>query len=226
MVASPVLFTEIAGGTHTMKRYLAVAIAITLIAAAATMAAQAPGWKQRIDASTSATDPDPAGQVKFMAMAGGFHTANPQAATFWNPKNTATGNFTLKATFAQNQRSSHTNYLGLLFGGKDLDGPNQSYTYFLVAPQGGTWILKQRVGEQTKDVLPRGKSPAVVQLDATGKATNTLEVRVAADKVDYVVNGTVVGSSPKTAATTDGIYGFRVNHALPDNMITGLTVTK
>ena len=75
-----------------MKRYLAVAVAITLIAAAATVAAQAPGWKQRIDASTSATDPDPAGQVKFMAMAGGFHTSNPQAATFWNPKNAATGN--------------------------------------------------------------------------------------------------------------------------------------
>ena len=55
-----------------MKRYLAVAAAITLIATAATVAAQAPGWKQRIDRSTSATDPDPAGEVKFMAMAGGF----------------------------------------------------------------------------------------------------------------------------------------------------------
>ena len=74
------------GGQKQMKRYLAVAVAITLTAAAATVAAQAPGWKQRIDASTSATDPDPAGQVKFMAMAGGFHTANPQAATFWNPE--------------------------------------------------------------------------------------------------------------------------------------------
>ena len=209
-----------------MKRYLAVALAITLIAAAATVAAQAPGWKQRIDASKDATDPDPAGQVKFMAMAGGFHTSNPQAATYWSPKNTAAGNYTLKATFAQNARSSHPNYLGLLFGGKDLDGPNQTYTYFLVAPQNGTWILKQRSGEQTKDILPRGKNAAVVQLDASGKATNTLEVRVTADKVDYVVNGTVVGSTPKTAVTTDGIYGFRVNHALPDNMITDLTVTK
>ena len=36
-----------------MKRYLAVAVATTLIAAAAaTVAAQAPGWKQRIDLST------------------------------------------------------------------------------------------------------------------------------------------------------------------------------
>ena len=208
-----------------MKRYLAVAVAIIVIAAAAGLAAQAPGWKQRIDRSTSATDPDPAGEVKFMAMGGGFHAANPSAAIFWNPKNTATGNYTLKATFAQNQRSSHPNYLGLLFGGKDLDGPAQSYTYFTVA-QNGTWLVKQRNGEAIKDILPRAANAAVVQLDASGKAVNTLEVRVLADKIDYVVNGTVVGSSPKTGVTTDGIYGFRINHALPEVMITGLSVTK
>jgi len=208
-----------------MKRYVAVALAIIVIAAAAGLAAQAPGWKQRIDRSTNATDPDPAGEVKFMAMAGGFHTANPTAAIFWNPKNTLTGNYTLKATFAQNQRSSHPNYLGLLFGGKDLDGPAQSYTYFTVA-QNGTWLVKQRNGEATKDIVARAANPAVVQLDASGKAVNTLEVRVLADKIDYVVNGTVVGSSPKAGVNTDGIYGFRINHALPEVMITGLSVTK
>ena len=207
-----------------MKRYLALALALTTIATA-TVAAQAPGWKQRIDRSTNASDPDPAGEVKFMAMAGGFHTANPQAAIFWNPKNTATGNYTLKATFAQNQRSSHPNYLGLMFGGSNLDGPNQSYTYFTVA-QNGTWLVKQRNGEATKDIVARSKNEAIVQIDANGKATNTLEVRVLADKIDYVVNGTVVGSSPKTGVTTDGIYGFRVNHALPEVMITGLSLGK
>jgi opacity protein-like surface antigen len=211
-----------------MKRYLAVAVATTLIAAAAAahVTAQAKGWKERIDLSADATDPDPAGEVKFMEMSGGFHTVNPKAAIFWNPANTASGNYTLKATFAQNARSSHPNYLGLLFGGKDLDGANQNYTYFLVAPQNGTWILKQRTGDQTKDVLPRAKNAAIVQLDAAGKATNTLEVRVTADKVDFVVNGTVVGSSPKAGVVTDGIYGFRVNHALPDNTITDLSLTK
>lgn len=209
-----------------MKRYLAVALAITSITVA-TLSAQSStaGWKQRVDRSTSASDPDPAGEVKFMAMAGGFHTANPSAATFWNPANTATGNYTLKATFAQNQKSSHPNYLGLLFGGSNLDGANQSYTYFVVA-QNGTWLVKQRNGEATKDIVARAKSEAVAQLDANGKATNTLEVRVQADKIDYVVNGTVVGSSPKAGVTTDGIYGFRVNHALPDVMITGLALSK
>jgi hypothetical protein len=211
-----------------MKRYLTLALAAIMIAAATLSAQQSStaGWKQRIDASTDASDPDPAGDVKFMAMNGGFHTANPKAAVFWNPANTATGNYTLKATFSQNARSSHPNFIGLIFGGKDLDKPNQSYTYFLVAPQSGMWLVKQRNGEQTKDVTPRAANEAIVKLDASGKAANTLEVRVAADKIDYVVNGTVVGSTPKAAAATDGIYGFRVNHALPDVSINGLALTK
>ena len=52
--------------------------------------------------------------------------------------------------------------------------------------------------------------------DASGKSTNALEVRVGADKVDFVVNGQVVHSEPKSGAMakTDGIYGIRINHLL------------
>jgi uncharacterized protein YfaQ (DUF2300 family) len=212
-----------------MKRYVSLVLAtLIVIAAAAAVAAQVStaGWKQRVDLSTDASDPDPAGEVKFTADARGFHTVNPKAAIFYNPANTATGTYTLKATFSQNARSSHVNYLGLIFGGKDLGGAAQSYTYFLVAPQNGTWLLKQRTGEQTKDVAPRGTNEAIARLDASGKAANTLEVRVGADKIDYVVNNTVVHSTPKAGINTDGIYGFRVNHALPDVSVTGLAVTK
>jgi hypothetical protein len=215
-----------------MKRYLVLAAAVAI--AGVTVSAQsqltsAAGWKQRIDASTEASDPDPAGQVKFTAIAGGFQTANPQAAVFYHPSNTATGNYTLKGTFTQNARSSHPNFIGFVFGGKDLSGPTESYTYFLVAPQNGSFLVKQRLSaasNATKDVVARAQSPAIVQLDASGKAANTLEVRVLADKIDYVVNGTVVGSTPRAAITTDGIWGMRVNHALPDVSITGLSVSK
>ena len=63
--------------------------------------------------------------------------------------------------------------------------------------------------------------------DASGKSTNALEVRVTADKIDYLVNGTTVHSTPKTGLTakTDGIYGIRVNHQL-DVHIDGFAVTK
>jgi len=213
-----------------MKRYLTPAVAMFVIAAA-TLSAQATltstaGWKQRVDASTEASDPDPAGEVKFTAIPGGFHTANPKAAVFYHPSNTATGNYTLKGTFAQNAKSSHVNFIGFIFGGKDLAGAMESYTYFLIAPQDGTWLVKQRTGPgpmDTKTVTNKTPSAAIMKLDANGKATNTIEVRVAADKIDYVVNGMVVGSSPKAGINTDGIWGLRVNHALPDVSITDLS---
>jgi hypothetical protein len=216
-----------------MKRFLALAVTATAIASA-TLIAQSTltstaGWKQRIDASTEASDPDPAGDVKFSAIAGGFHTANPKAAVFYHPSNTATGNYTLTGTFSQNARSSHTNFIGFVFGAKDLAGPAESYTYFLIAPQDGTFLVKQRTGAgnaDVKDVVAKTPSDAIVKLDASGKATNTIEVRVQAAKIDYVVNGKVVTSTPKAGINTDGVWGLRVNHALPDVSITRLAVSK
>jgi hypothetical protein len=76
----------------------------------------------RADRSASASDPDGAGAIKFVTMGTGFHATNPQAAVYWNPANTATGNYTVKGTFTLIKPSGHTNYYGLVFGGGDLDG--------------------------------------------------------------------------------------------------------
>jgi hypothetical protein len=190
--------------------------------------AQAPkGWMVRADRSASASDPDGAGAIKFVSAGAGFHATNPQAAVYWNPANTVTGNYTLKGTFTLVKPSGHTNYYGLVFGGSDLEGAKQSYTYFLVA-QDGTWLVKRRNGDTaTEDVLPKAPNAAVKKPDDAGKSTNTLEVRVGADKIEYVVNGTVVGSTPKGAQApkTDGIYGARVNHLL-EVQIDGLSAAK
>jgi len=196
-----------------MKRQIAVAV---LLVAAVAVSAQTPkGWRVRIDRSTSASDPDAAGAVKFVASGSGFHATNPQAAVYWNPANNATGNYTLKGTFTLVKPSNHTNYYGLIFGGSDLEGPKQSYMYFVVA-QDGTWLVKRRDGDDTKEVSEKTASPAVKKPDASGKSVNALEVRVSGTKIDYVVNGTTVHSTPKSGATmkTDGIYGIRVNHQL------------
>ncbi len=189
-----------------------------------TMAGAPKGWKMRVDHSTSASDPDGTGSIAFVTMGSGFHATNPAAAVYFNPANTATGTYTLKGTFTLMKPSGHTNYYGLVFGGSDLDGAQQKYTYFVVA-QNGTWLIKRRNGEQTENVSPKTPSDAVKKPDASGKSTNELEVRVGADKIEYVVNGTVVNSTPKTGAVTDGIYGIRVNHLL-EVQIDGLSVTK
>jgi hypothetical protein len=207
-----------------MKRYVAIA-ALALFAAAPLVAQSPKGWMVRADRSTSATDPDGAGAIKFVTMGTGFHATNPQAAVYWNPANTEAGAYTVKGTFTLMKPSGHTNYYGLVFGGSDLDGAKQSYTYFLVA-QDGTWLVKHRNGEVATDVLPKTPNDAVKKPGADGKSTNALEVRVGADKTDYVVNGTVVGSTPKAQGPkTDGVYGIRVNHLLEVH-VDGLSAAK
>ena len=121
--------------------------------------------------------------------------------------------------------SGHTNYYGLVFGGHDLEGGEQSYLYFVVA-QDGTWLIKRRDGNGTSAVSAKTPSDVVKKPDDSGKSTNALEVRVGADKVDFVVNGAVVHSEPNSVlAKTDGIYGIRINHLL-EVQVDGFGVSK
>ena len=208
-----------------MKRHVHVALLAVL--ALAPLVAQTPqGWKQRVDRSQSATDPDAAGAIKFVTQGSGFHATNPQAAVYWNPASTASGAYTLKGTFTLMKPSGHTNYYGLVFGGSALEGADQAYLYFVVA-QDGTWLLKSRAGAATPIVAPKTPNDAVKKPDASGQSVNVLEVRVGADKVDFVVNGVVVHSEAKSGALakTDGIYGIRVNHLLEVH-VEELTVSK
>src|SRR5262249_5352751 len=188
-----------------------IAASLLALVVVAPLIAQAPkGWKMRVDRSTSASDPDAPGAIKFMQMGSSLHAVNPQAAVYWNPANTASGTYTIKGTFTLLKPSGHTNYYGLVFGGSNLEGANQTYTYFLVA-QDGTWLVKKREGEVASDVIRKTASDAVKKPGADGRSVNALEVRVGADKVDYVVNGTVVQSAPKAGLESDGVYGIRVN---------------
>ena len=209
-----------------MKRHVQM-IAVFALVALAPLVAQTPkGWKMRVDKSTAASDPDAPGEIKFVTMGSGFHATNPQAAVYWNPANTVAGTYALKGTFTLMKPSGHTNYYGLVFGGSALEGAQQSYLYFVVA-QNGTWLIKSRAGNATPIVSPKAPNDAVKKPDAGGQSTNALEVRVGADKVDFVVNDVVVHSEPKTGAMakTDGIYGIRINHLL-EVQVDALDVSK
>jgi len=195
-----------------MRRIHIAALALAL---AAPILAQAPkGWKVRVDRSTSAQDPDAPGAIKFETAGSGYKATNPQAAVYWNPANTASGTYTLKGTFTLLKPSGHNNYYGLIFGGSNLEGPQQEYVYFLVA-QNGTFLVKRRNGDAATDnVQAKTPNDAIKKPGDDGKSVNALEVRVGADKIDYVVNGQVVHSMPKGTLKTDGIWGARVNHLL------------
>ena len=201
--------------------------AILAILLAMPVAAQAPaGLELRVDASTDAADPDDVPNVTVTSVANGFEVRTGPAVTAWNPANTVTGNYTLEGTFTLLQPSGHTNYYGLIHGGRGLEGASQSYIYFLVA-QNGSFIIRHRAGDAVHDIIGRTANAAVVQPDANGTSVNRLQVRVGANDTQYSVNGTVVHTAPKTdmAAQTDGIWGVRINHVIPGVRVEGLRVT-
>src|SRR5690348_6779497 len=155
---------------------LRLPVAVLAVVAVASLVAQAPkGWKVRVDKSTSASDPDGAGAIKFVTEGSGFHATNPTAAVYWNPANTASGTYTIKGTFTLMKPSGHNNYYGLVFGGSDLEGEKQQYTYFMVS-QNGSFLIKRRDGSATPNVTPRTPNDAVKKPDDSGKSTNALEV--------------------------------------------------
>lgn len=205
-----------------------VSMAAFALLVAVPLTAQAPaGWEMRVDHSTDASDPDDVPEVTVRTIANGFEVTTGPAVTMWNPANTATGQYTLEGTFTLLEPSGHVNYYGLIFGGSALEGAQESYIYFLVA-QNGSYIIRHRAGNETvHDIVPRTPHEAVMAADANGQSVNRLQVRVGASETQFVVNGTVVHTAPKTgmAARTDGIWGVRVNHVMPGIRVEDLRVT-
>ena len=192
---------------------------------AAPLVAQTPeGWRMRVDRSEHGEDPDDRPDLQVVTKGKGFQVTGGPAGTFWQPSHMASGNYTARATFTLIKPSGHTNYYGLIFGGSGLEGTSQAYTYFLVA-QDGTYIIRKRTGETVTDVQRSTSHAAVKRPDATGRSTNALELRAAGGNVSFVINGTVVHTSPQSAVNTDGIVGVRVNHLL-DVLVEDFQVNK
>ena len=209
-----------------IRRILATAMFFVLTG---TLSAQTPpGLLARLDRSTSAADPDDVPDVTIVSADRGFQVNTGPAAVVWDTTNTVAGSYNLEGTFTLQRPASHTSYYGLIFGGRELEGADQSYLYFLVA-QNGAFLIKLREGNATtRDVLGATPHAAVARPDATGKSVNALEVRVGADQIAYLVNGTQVHTTPRTGMTaaTDGIWGVRINHVLPGVLVEGLGVTR
>jgi hypothetical protein len=206
-----------------LKRVLTLAI---ISALAAPVAAQKlDTWKVRVDRSTDAKDPDDTPDLKVVSMGKGVRITGGPAGVFWSPTDTASGNYTIRATFNLQQPSNHTNYYGLVFGGADLDNAKQTYTYFVVAQNGTLQIRHRAPGAEPTNVLGRTQHASIVQPAAGGQSTNRLEVRVAGDTITYVVNGQTVHTMPKGTMKTDGLVGVRVNHML-DVQVEGFEIVK
>jgi hypothetical protein len=188
------------------------------------------GWTGRIDPQAAKAGRN-ISEAKFVGMGTGFHVTSGPAAIYWNPANSAKGNYTVTSTFTQTKAAVHPEAYGILIGGTNLDAPNQSYLYFVVR-QDGKYLINHRANDSTvHKIVDWTANPAVKAIDASGKATNTLSVVVGSDKVAFLVNGVEVNSLPRSQVDmagpnsgTSGIVGLRVNHNL-DVHVDGLSVT-
>lgn len=158
------------------------------------------------------------------------------AATYWNPANTASGNYTVKATFVESEymtRNNHPHPYGIVIAGNNLGTDKQSYLY-CSAYGNGTFIIRGMGPEPFQVNGARGEANAAIN-KASGKGasvTQEIALSVKGDKVECAINGTVVGSYDKSAlvaagklTSTDGVWGIRFGHNT-DATVTGLSVTK
>lgn len=168
------------------------------------------GWSARADRNAGLEN------VKVAPMGDGLHVTLGPAVILWRAQDNATKDFHTLATFTQTKAPTHPEGYGLFFGGEDLDGADQEYTYFLVRGD-GTYLIKRRDGAETSNVSSGWTaSPAVQKADSAGKATNKLEIDNKSNpaKVRFLVNGQEVYAADAKDMDRLGIVGLRVNHNL------------
>ena len=190
------------------------------------------GWTGQIDANEAGR-----GQVltnaKLAPEGAGMRVTTGPAVAYWSPANTASGSYTIRATVTEPQYMSlndHPHPYGIFIGGNDMGTPQRSYLY-CAAYGNGNFIVRGFGPEPFQLNGRRGEANDAVH-KAAGQGqpvTQEIAVSVDDDSVDCSINGTVVGSYPKTDAvqagrlkSTDGVYGIRFAHNT-DAIVTGLS---
>jgi hypothetical protein len=188
----------------------------------------APGWMGAVDAGAKGTIND----SKFEMMGSDLHGTIGPAAIYWNPKNTASGDYMVSATITDLKPGSagHPHPAGVFIGGSNLDTPKKTLVYCTVYSNGN--VLVRGFSEGTVFTLTPGRAgvanAAVKQAGADGTVVNTVAWQVKGGRAECLVNGTSVAGYNKDEivgagklSSLDGIYGIRVSHNM-DVKIAGL----
>jgi hypothetical protein len=193
------------------------------------------GWTGRIDPNEASR-----GQVlnnsKLAKEGDALHVTTGPAVAYWNPANTASGNYTVKATFKEPKYMSlndHPHPYGVFIAGNGMGTDQQSYLY-CSAYGNGSFIVRGFGPEAFRMNGGRGETNAAVhKAAATGEpVTQEIALSVKGDKVECAINGTVVASynradvmGPGKLKSTDGIYGIRFSHNT-EGLVTGLKMSR
>jgi hypothetical protein len=191
-----------------------------------------PGWTGRVDAGSGQTLND----AKLAKDGDAMHVVTGPAVAYWNPANSATGDYTVKATFREPQYmnlNNHPHPYGLVIAGNNLGTDQQSYLY-CAAYGNGTFIVRGFGPDPFQMNGRRGEAnDAVHKAAGPGQpVTQEIAMSVKGGKVQCAINGTVVASYDRAdlvtagkLTSTDGVYGIRFGHNT-EALVTGLTMTK
>ncbi len=166
----------------------------------------AAGWMARTDRGQDFDN------IRFVEKGTGWDITVGPGVTLYRENDRATGNYTISATIEQLSSKGHGHGTGLIFGGKDMQGADQVYSYFLVRGD-GSYIIKTRTGSSTTQIRGWTKNAAISESEVANM-TNEVAVSVADGNVIFTVNGTEVDRVPVADLYTDGIVGLRLNHNL------------
>lgn len=165
------------------------------------------GWMARTDRNAALTN------VKFEAMAPGHHLTTGPALILYREGDSVDGAVHAVTKVHLFPGAGHAEGFGLFLGGQNLQGDNQSYTYFLIRGD-GKYLIKKRTGATTSTLVNWTDSDAINQQKSDGPVANEISLQTSGDSVQFMVNGQTVATLPKSQVETRGIVGLRVNHNL------------
>ena len=193
----------------------------------------AKGWQGKVDPGAAKTGLS-INDSKVSQEGSTINMAVGPAAVYWNPANTAKGDYSVKATFKEGKPTAdHPHSYGVFIGGKSLDTDKPNLMYCVVYSN-GDYLIRQFIagGNGVGQVSKRTPHAAVNKAGADGSATNEVGWVVKGNKADCVVNGQTVASLDKAEVvgadkleSTDGVYGIRVSHNV-NVAVTGLALGK
>lgn len=197
-----------------MRQALAVLtlVLLTYVPASAQDLHRPASWNVRFD-DPDATEAD---LDMFVTMPPGWHVTTGPAGIFWAPANHISGDFRAEMEVFLFDPQGRREAFGMFVGGQDLESPGQQYTYFLLR-DGGQYIIKRREGSEASTARPWTDHEAINAYADRGddsSVLNVLTVEARGDTVRFLVNDTEVASLPRSEVPVDGVYGFRINHAL------------
>lgn len=162
-----------------------------------------PGWQGQLDPGAKESVND----AKLIAEGGGLHVTTGPAITYWDPANTASGDYTVSATFTEPKfmnLNSHPHPYGIVIAGNDMGTPRQTELY-CAAYGSGNFIIR---GFGPLPFALNGRrepNAAVHKAEEPGQpVTQTVAMSVKGNAVECVINGTMVASYDKSLVVAAG----------------------